>query len=90
VRWSDVIFMGQSHGATSAAAYAKLRRVWRAISMSGPRDTTPVVASWLTLPSPTPIDRYYGFTGTQDGQHQDHIKGCSGFKMRSLRPRPSR
>jgi hypothetical protein len=74
VRWSDVIFFGQSHGATSAAAFAKLRRVWRAVSMSGPRDTTPVVASWLTLPSPTPIDRYYGFTGTGDGQHKDHIK----------------
>jgi hypothetical protein len=74
VRWSDVIFFGQSHGATSAAAYAKLRRVWRAVSMSGPRDTTPVVATWLTLPSPTPIDRYYGFTGTQDPQHPDHLK----------------
>jgi hypothetical protein len=74
VRWSDVIFFGQSHGATSAAAYAKLRRVSRAVSMSGPRDTNPVVAAWLTLPSPTPIDRYYGFTGTQDSQHPDHLK----------------
>jgi hypothetical protein len=73
-RWSDVIFFGQSHGATSAAAYAKLRRVWRAVSMSGPRDTNPVVATWLTLPSQTPIDRYYGFTGTQDAQHPDHLK----------------
>ena len=31
VRWSDVIFIGHSHGATSSAAYAKVRRVWRAI-----------------------------------------------------------
>jgi hypothetical protein len=74
VRWSDVIFIGHSHGATSSAAYAHLRRVWRAISLSGPRDTNPVVATWLTMPSPTPIDRYYGFTGTGDSQHPDHIK----------------
>jgi dienelactone hydrolase len=74
VRWSDVIFFGQSHGATSAAAFAKIRRVWRAVSMSGPRDTKPVVATWLTLPSATPIDRFYGFTGTGDGQHPDHLK----------------
>jgi hypothetical protein len=74
VRWSDVIFFGQSHGATSAAAYAKLRRLSRAVSMSGPRDTNPVVATWLSLPSQTPIDRCYGFTGTQDPQHPDHLK----------------
>jgi hypothetical protein len=74
VRWSDVIFIGHSHGATSAAYYAKIRRVWRAISLSGPRDTNPVVATWLTMPSLTPIDRYYGFTGTGDDQHPDHLK----------------
>jgi pimeloyl-ACP methyl ester carboxylesterase len=74
VRWSDVIFMGHSHGATSAAAYAKKHRIWRALSLSGPRDTNPVAATWLTLPSATPIDRFYGFTGTMDPQHPDHIK----------------
>jgi hypothetical protein len=74
VRWSDVIFIGHSHGATSSAAFAHLVRAWRAISLSGPRDTNPVVATWLTMPTPTPIDRYFGFTGTGDSQHQDHIK----------------
>jgi hypothetical protein len=74
VRWSDVIFMGHSHGASSAAAFAKIRRVWRAISLSGPRDTRPVVATWLSMPSATPIDRYFAFTGTGDAQHDDHIK----------------
>jgi hypothetical protein len=74
VRWSDVIFIGHSHGATSSAAFAHLKRVWRAISLSGPRDTNPVTATWLTMPTPTPIDRYYGFTGTGDSQHPDHIK----------------
>jgi hypothetical protein len=74
VRWSDVVFIGHSHGATSSAAYAHLVRAWRAISLSGPRDTNPVTATWLTMPTPTPIDRYFGFTGTGDSQHQDHIK----------------
>jgi hypothetical protein len=74
VRWSDVVFIGHSHGATSSAAYAHLVRAWRAISLSGPRDTNPVTATWLTMPTPTPIDRYFGFTGTGDAQHPDHIK----------------
>jgi hypothetical protein len=74
IRWSDVIFIGHSHGATSSAAFAKIRRVWRAISLSGPRDDNPVPATWLTMPSATPLDRYYGFTGTTDAQHADHIK----------------
>jgi hypothetical protein len=74
VRWSDVVFIGHSHGATSSAAYAHLVRAWRAISLSGPRDTNPVVATWLTMPTPTPIERYFGFTGTGDAQHPDHIK----------------
>jgi hypothetical protein len=80
VRWSDVIFIGHSHGATSAAAYAKIRRLWRAISLSGPRDTRPVNAAWLTMPSLTPIDRYFGFTGTGDAQHEDHIKAMEAMK----------
>jgi hypothetical protein len=74
VRWSDVIFIGHSHGSSSAPRYAKVRRVWRSISLSGPRDTNPVTAAWLSEPSMTPIDRYYGFTGTGDAQHQDHLK----------------
>ena len=74
VRWSDVVFMGHSHGASSAAAYGHLKRLWRAISLSGPRDTRPVVAAWLTSPSPTPIDRYFGFTGSGDAQFGDHQK----------------
>ncbi len=80
VRWSDVIFMGHSHGATSAAAYAKLKRVWRAISLAGPRDTRPVEASWLTMPSATPIERYFGFTAVGDAQHGDHIKAMEAMK----------
>jgi hypothetical protein len=74
VRWADVIFAGHSHGASSAAAYAKIRRVARVISFAGPRDTNPVVATWLSMPSATPIDRFYAFTGTDDPQYPDHQK----------------
>jgi len=74
VRWSDVIFAGHSHGASSAAVYAKVRRVDRVISFAGPRDTNPVTATWLSMKSATPIDRFYGFTGTDDPQYPDHQK----------------
>jgi hypothetical protein len=74
VRWSDVIFAGHSHGASSAAVYAKVRRVDRVISFAGPRDTNPVIATWLSMKSATPIDRFYGFTGTDDSQYPDHQK----------------
>jgi len=40
IRWSDVIFIGHSHGATSSAAFAKVRRVWRAISLPARATTT--------------------------------------------------
>jgi hypothetical protein len=43
-----------------------VRRVDRVVSFAGPRDTNPVVATWLSMPSATPIDRFYGFTGTDD------------------------
>jgi hypothetical protein len=102
VRWSDVGFTGFSHGAQSAARFARHLRVYRAVSQSGPRDNgcgkgqatgdfdpnnlpwRPVgptcdathccvdrIYSWLDEPSATPIDRYYGFTGKNDGQYGD-------------------
>jgi hypothetical protein len=40
VRWSDVAFTGFSHGAQSAACFATVLRVYRAVSQSGPRDNT--------------------------------------------------
>ena len=79
VRWSDVIFTGHSHGATSAAAYGKLRRLHRAVSLAGPRDTNPVTATWFALPSATPIDRFYAFTGTEDDQYPDHQKAMEAM-----------
>lgn len=77
VRWSDVIVTGRSHGASSTPRFAKIRRLWRAVSRSGPRDNTcgddpncelGIVATWFGEESKTPIDRYYSLAGTQDAQ----------------------
>jgi hypothetical protein len=38
VRWSDVAVTGFSHGAQSAARFARAYRMFRAVSRSGPRD----------------------------------------------------
>jgi hypothetical protein len=104
VRWSDVGFTGFSHGAQTASRIGHLVRVYRAVSQSGPRDSTcgkgtattdfdPAnppwwtdcnlasatmmtpgghhYATWLDETPPTPIDRFYGFVGMQDGQYGD-------------------
>jgi len=84
VRWSDVAFTGQSHGASNSPRFAKLVRAWRSVSFAGPRENecmstnTPtcegvLTAKWLTEPSATPIDRYYGVTGSADAQHPQHL-----------------
>jgi hypothetical protein len=95
VRWSDVAFMGVSHGATTAAVIGHLGEcVWRVVSSAGPRDNTcgkgpfvlpynpanppfdpncPVteIASWLDMPSKTPINRFYAIDGVGDGEYGD-------------------
>ena len=83
VRWSDVIFTGMSHGASSAARFAMLVRAWRAVSVSGPRDNTctslnqnncgGVVAKWFDEEPATPIDRFFAITGKGDAQHTQHL-----------------
>jgi hypothetical protein len=84
VRWSDVAFTGQSHGASNAPRFAKLVRAWRVVSFSGPRENEcnstnsascngVVTAKWLTEPSATPIERFYAVTGNQDPQHPQHL-----------------
>jgi hypothetical protein len=41
IRWSDVAFMGVSHGATTAAIIGRVGVcVWRVVSSAGPRDNT--------------------------------------------------
>jgi hypothetical protein len=80
VRWSDVIITGLSHGATSAARWGMVRRLFRVVSSSGPRDNTcgvdpncatGVIATWLGETPKTPIDRFYSISGMQDPQYPE-------------------
>jgi hypothetical protein len=83
VRWSDVIFAGESHGASSAVRFAMLVRASRALAFSGPRENTcmtvacnepdAVIATWFGETPKTPRDRLYGITGSVDEQHTQHL-----------------
>lgn len=82
VRWSDVGVTGYSHGATSAARWAKKYNFWRIVSRSGPRDNicgnqqncpAGIISAWLDEPTVTPIANYYGFVGNGDSQYGDII-----------------
>ncbi len=82
VRWSDVIFAGVSHGASSAVRFAMVVRASRAIAFSGPRDNTcesvactepnAIVATWFGETPKTPRDRLFAITGGADSQHTQH------------------
>jgi hypothetical protein len=79
VRWDQVAFTGYSHGATSAARWAKKVKVWRVVSRSGPRDNlcpappaacnANVISAWLDEPSMTPPDAFWGLVGNGDSQY---------------------
>jgi hypothetical protein len=70
-RWDHIAISGISHGASSAGLIGKYREVDRVVSLSGPLDTD---QAWLTDPSVTPIERFFGFTHTADGQHAGHLQ----------------
>ena len=62
--WEKVILTGISHGSTTAARFALHQKVDRVVMFSGPRDNT---ESWQSLPSATPLNRFFGFTHILDG-----------------------
>jgi hypothetical protein len=89
VRWSDVYFTGQSHGASNAARFAMLVRSAGAVSFAGPRDNTcnstntptcnAIFAKWFTEVPKTPIDRFFAVSGMADDQYPQHL--FTMFKM---------
>ncbi len=80
--WDRIIIAGHSHGASSAGLIGKVRRVVRAISLSGPFDQTGTVAdTWQSLPSLTPVDRFWGFTHTGEDQHVGHLRSFEAMMM---------
>ncbi len=64
LRWDKVTVAGSSHGATTAARFAKHQAVDRVVCFCGPRDQ---LESWQGLPSATPSNRIFAFTHVLDG-----------------------
>jgi hypothetical protein len=96
VRWDQVAFTGYSHGATSAARWAKKVKVWRVVSRSGPRDNLcgngpnqppqtncnpAVISAWLDEESMTPVENYWGLVGAGDGQYGDILFAMERLKL---------
>lgn len=80
LRWDKVIVAGISHGSTTAARFAKHRRVARVVMLSGPRDQ---YESWQGFPSATPENCYFGFTHVlDDGWTNDHY--CRSWQLLGL------
>lgn len=69
LRWDRVIVSGASHGATTAARFAKHQRVDRVVMFCGPRDQ---YERWQALPSATPESRFFGFSHVLDGGWAGH------------------
>lgn len=80
LRWEDVIISGSSHGATTAARFAKHTKVSRVVALCGPRDQD---QDWQSLPSATPAERIFGFSHVLDsGWSGDHY--CRSWELMGL------
>ncbi len=81
-RWSDIIIAGHSHGASTAALVGKVRRVNRAVMLSGPFDNRQGgPAPWLSMTSATPADRFFAFSNTKEEQFAGHLKSWQSLKL---------
>src|SRR4029078_6003537 len=80
LRWDRVIIAGASHGATTAARFAKYQRVDRVVMFCGPRDQ---YETRQALPSATPPNRFFGFSHVLDsGWTGDHY--CRSWELLGL------
>jgi hypothetical protein len=80
LRWNQVIISGASHGATTAARFAKYQRVDRVVMFCGPRDQ---YETWQGLALATPTNRYFGFSHVlDDGWKGGHY--CRSWELLGL------
>lgn len=80
LRWDRVILAGSSHGATTAARFAKHQAVDRVVMFCGPRDQ---YETWQALPSATAANRFFGFSHVLDGGWSgDHY--CRSWELLGL------
>ncbi|MDQ3033727.1 MAG: hypothetical protein M3Y87_15020 [Myxococcota bacterium] len=77
-RWDRIVISGISHGASTSGLIAMHRGVDRAVMLSGPLDRG---QAWLRGDSMTPVDRIYGFTHTDDGQHPGHLEAFEDLQL---------
>ncbi len=77
-RWSEIIVAGISHGASSSGVIGMNRNVNRVVMLSGPLDSN---QAWLQGTPVTPIDRFYGFTHTQDSQNPGHRNAFADMNL---------
>ena len=69
-RWPKIVISGISHGASTSGVIGIHRKTDRVVMLSGPLDTN---QAWLKKAPLTPIERFFGFTHTADGQHPGHL-----------------
>lgn len=77
VRWDRVIIAGASHGATTAARFAKEVPCDRVVMLCGPRDQD---QDWQAIPSATPPERFFGFSHVLDDGWIGHHY-CRSWEM---------
>jgi len=77
-RWGRIIVSGISHGASTSAVIGMNRSVDRVVSLSGPLDSG---QAWLLGDPITPIDRFWGFTHTDDDQHEGHVESFDDLAL---------
>jgi hypothetical protein len=75
MRWSDGCFIGYSYGASHLAVIARSVRIGLGVSVSGPQSEGHPDASWIKMPSATPVERLWAMWGSQD----EPAPGTSGF-----------
>jgi hypothetical protein len=75
MRWSDGCFIGYSYGASHLAVIARYVRIGLGVSVSGPQSEGHPDATWLKIPSATPVERLWAMWGSQD----EPAMGENGF-----------
>jgi hypothetical protein len=66
MRWSDGCFIGYSYGASHLAVIGRFVRLGLGVSVSGPQSEGHPDASWIKMPSATPVERLWAMWGSQD------------------------
>jgi hypothetical protein len=80
LRWDKVIVSGASHGATTAARFAKHIALDRVVMLCGPRDQE---QDWQSIPSATAPNRFFGFSHVLDTGWTGHHY-CRSWEMLGL------